>query len=151
MAITRQHNDATYDYALTLKDASTAGEASTAAWQVSSANKIIDMGASARFEGRVIVDVSACEVDSSNETYLLIIQGSTSSTFGSGVWNLGCLPLGDSSVSYETVDTVAGRREIHICNEVNGTVYRYLRGYSVVGGTIGSGGIVFTARLVKKA
>jgi hypothetical protein len=53
-------------------------------------------------------------------------------------------------VSLETVDTVAGRRELAFCNEVNGTVYRYIRLYTFVAGTIATG-INYSARLVQKA
>jgi hypothetical protein len=148
MAITRNSRDFTFDYALRLKDAGLV--AASAAAQVSSADKIVDVGAQ-RFDGRVIVDVSACETDTGNEKYVILIQGSTSATFATGVWNLAALPLGDSSVSLETVDTAATRRqEIAFCNEVNGTCYRYIRAYTQVVGTIATG-INYTANIVQKA
>jgi hypothetical protein len=148
MALQRNRKDATFDYALRLKDAGAI--AASAAAQVGGVDKILDMGAS-RFDGRVIVDVTACEVDTGNEKYQIMIQGSTSSSFASGVWNLGALILGDSSVSLETVDTAATRhQEIAFCNEVNGVVYRYIRAYTFVAGTIASGGINYTANLVRE-
>lgn len=148
MALQRNQKDATFDYLLRMKDAGLV--AASAAAQVSSADKILDMGAQ-RFDGRVIVDITACEVASGNEQYGIIVQGSTSATFADGVWNLGGINLGDSSVSYETVDTAATRhQEIAFCNEVNGTVYRYLRVYTFVAGTIATG-INYTANLVSKA
>lgn len=147
MALTRNQKDETFDYALRLKD--TGLIAATAALQVGGADKILDMGAQ-RFDGRAIIDISAVETDTGNELYRIKVQGSTSATFATGVWNLGELSLGDSSVSLETVDTITGRREIAFTNEVNGTVYRYIRGYIVVAGTIATG-INFTMNLVKKA
>lgn len=148
MALQRNQKDATFDYNLRMKDAGLV--AASAAAQVSSADKILDMGAQ-RFDGRVLVDVTACEVGTGNERYVIMVQGSTSSSFASGVWNLGAVVLGDSSVSAETVDTAATRhQEIAFCNEVNGVVYRYLRIYTIVEGTIATG-INFTANLVQKA
>ena len=149
MALQRNQKDATFDYLLRLKDAGDV--VASAAAQVSSADKILDMGAQ-RFDGRVIVDISACEVATGNEKYQIMVQGSTSATFASGVWNLGALVLGDSSVSLETVDTAATRhQEIAFCNEVNGTLLRYIRLYTFVAGTIDTTGINYTANLVQKA
>src|SRR4051812_27181799 len=98
MAIARQQKDFSFDYALRLKDAGLV--AASAAAQVDGTNKILDVGAS-RIDARVIIDISACEVASGDEKYVIIVQGSTSSTFASGIVNLGALPLGDSSVSLE--------------------------------------------------
>ena len=148
MALQRNQKDATFDYLLRLKD--DGNVTASAAAQVSSADKILDMGAQ-RFDGRVLVDISACEVATGDEKYTLLVQGSTSATFASGIWNLGATMLGDSSVSLESADTVIGRREIAFCNEINGTVYRYIRMYTVVAGTIDTTGINYTATLVQKA
>lgn len=148
MAIQRQQKDFTYDHELRLKDAGAI--AASAAAQVGGSNKILDVGA-ARIDGRVIVDVSACEVATGDEKYVIIVQGSSSATFATDVWNLAALPLGDSSVSLETVDTAATRRqEIAFCNEVNGTTFRYVRVYTQVVGTVATG-INYTANLVKAA
>lgn len=148
MALTRNSKDATFDYALRLKDAGVIG--ASAAAQVSSADKILDMGAQ-RFDGRVLIDVTECEVGTGNELYLILVQGSTSATFANGIWNLGAVALGDSSVSIETVDTAATRhQEIAFCNEVNGLILRYIRVYTFVAGTI-STGIGYTANLVHRA
>ena len=148
MALQRNQKDATFDYLLRLKD--DGNVTASAAAQVSSADKILDMGAQ-RFDGRVLVDISACEVATGDEKYTLLVQGSTSATFASGIWNLVATMLGDSSVSLESADTVIGRREIAFCNEINGTVYRYIRMYTVVAGTIDTTGINYTANLVQKA
>lgn len=147
MAIERQQKDFTFDYAMRMKDAGLV--AASAAAQVSSADKIIDLGGAHRIDARVIIDVSACEVATGNEKYNIKVQGSSSATFASGVVNLGEITLGDSSVSLESADTAAAtRREIHFCNEVNGTSYRYLRIYTEVAGTVATG-INYTANLVQ--
>src|SRR4030067_519929 len=119
MALQRNQKDATFDHLLRMKDAGLV--AASAAAEVSSVAKILDMGAQ-RFDGRVLVDITACEVASGDEEYRILVQGSTSSTFASGVWNLGALQLGDSSVSQETVDTAATRHpEIAFTNGDKGT------------------------------
>lgn len=147
MAITRNRKDFTFDYQMRMKDAGLVG--ASAAAQVGGSDKIIDLGSSDRFDGRVIVDVTACEVATGDERYEIIVQGSSSATFASGVWNLAAVTLGDSSVSLETVDTAAGRRqELHFCNEVNGTAFRYLRVYTRVAGTVATG-INYVANLVQ--
>ena len=138
MALQRSSKDATFDYAARLQDA--ADIVATVVGKIASAEYIFDAGA-ARMDARAIVDITACEVATGNEHYRICIQGSTSATFASGVWNLACLELGDSSVSLETVDTVAGRRELHFCNEVNGLVLRYIRVYFFVAGTIDTTGL----------
>jgi hypothetical protein len=147
MALQRNQKDETFDYLLRLKDAGLV--AASAAAQVGGADKILDMGAQ-RFDGRAVLDLSAVEVGTGDEDFRIIVQGSTSATFATDVWNLGAALLGDSSKSFETVDSVIGRREIAFCNEINGTVYRYLRVYTFVAGTIATG-INYTAFLVKKA
>lgn len=147
MAVERQRKDQSFDYALIMKDAGLV--AATAAAQVGGVDKILDVGAG-RIDARVIVDISACEVATGNEEYRITVQGSSSSTFASDVWNLGAIEVGDSSVSLESADTVAGRREVHFCNEVNGTTFRYLRVHTFVAGTIATG-INYTANLAVKA
>jgi hypothetical protein len=140
--------DATFDYNLRLKDAGAI--TASAAAQVGGSDKILDMGAS-RFDGRVIIDTTAIEVDTGNELYQVVVQGSTSPTFASGIVTLGEQRFGDSSVTLEDVDSVeAQRREIAFTNEVNGTVYRYVRVYTIIAGTIATG-INYTANLVKAA
>jgi len=112
--------------------------------------EILDMGA-ARFDGRAVIDITACEVASGDEKYVIIAQGSNSSTFANTVVNLGALPLGDSTTSLETADTAAtSRREIMFSNQVDGTIYRYVSLYTQVVGTIATG-INFSAVLTTKA
>jgi hypothetical protein len=148
MAITRQQKDFTFDYAMRLKDAGLV--AASAAAQVGGVDKIIDLGGSSRLDARVIIDFSAIEAASNDEYYIISIQGSDSATFGGTTHtNLGSCVVGDPTKTGEGVDsTAASRRELHFCNEVNGHVFRYLRIYTFVGGTIATG-VNYTANLVQ--
>jgi hypothetical protein len=111
----------TYDNLLLLKDAGavTADGAATVGGQA----RVLDMG-TGRFSAKAIVDSSALDLASADETYRVIIQGSNASNFGSGV-----VELGSGAVA------ATGRAEIHVTNEQGGTIYRYVRAYIDVGGT----------------
>lgn len=125
-----------YDVALLMKDAGLV--AASAAAQVSSSNKILDLGA-ARVDARVIVDITVIEVATGDEKYEIEVQVSNSSSFASGIFVAGCLKTGDSTVNGESADTAVGRREIAFTNEINGTTYRYARLYTRVAGTVATG------------
>lgn len=143
----RNQKDFTYDNQTLLKDAGAI--AADAAALVAAVAKIHDAGA-ARFDGRVIVDVSAIDVSSGDESYFIRSQFSNSSTFASGVIGGPMLQLGDSTVLIgESADSVVGRYELPVCNEINGVTYRYMRIYTDVGGTTPS--INYTAALVVEA
>lgn len=144
----RNRKDASFDYDLRLKDAGLV--AVNAAATVGGSAKILDLGAG-RMDGRVIVDVTAIEVASGNEAYAIKTQFSASATFASGVIGGTQIELGDSSVLIgESADSAVGRYEIPCTNEINGTVYRYMRLYTDVQGTIATG-INYSANLVKAA
>lgn len=128
----------TYDNSLLFKDS--AAQTSSGAWQVSAANKIIDTnnGASgnpSRFEGVMVCDISAIDTVTGDEYYNLLIQASSSSSFASNVFNVGGTLIGGASVAGVPTVVPVGRVEIKFSNEFQGTVYRYLRGYTVIGGT----------------
>jgi hypothetical protein len=142
----------TFDADLEMKDAGLI--AADAAWLVSSAAKILDLG-TGRVCGQVVVDVSALEIASGDERYTLIIQGSSSPTFASDIVILAAMPLGDGSTigtafggSGVDVDDTTGRYVIPVCNERNNIYYRYLRGWTDVAGSIATG-INFAAFLAK--
>lgn len=144
----RSQKDFTYDHATLLKDAGavTADGAAT----VAAAARVLDLGASARTDGRVIVDVSAITTNgASGEGYTITAQHSASSTFASGVIGSGSIRLGAATaMPGESAATVAGRYEFHSSTEVNGVLYRYMRLYHDVSGTAPS--INYTAFLVKE-
>lgn len=134
----RNQKDGSFDYDLRLKDAGLI--AADAAATVGGAAKIVDFGGAHRVDGRVIIDVTAIEVASGDESYRIKTQFSSSSTFASAVIGGPQLHLGDSSVLIgESADSVVGRYELPFCNEINGTKYQYMRLYTDVGGTIATG------------
>lgn len=136
---TRAYN---YDKEMLLKDAGLV--AASAAAQVSSADKILDLGA-ARFEGVAIIDLTAIEIASNTEEYDIIIQGSNSATFASGIENLAQLNLGATEVRQGGAqDSTTGRYELPFVTEQDDTTYRYIRAYTVVAGDIATG-INYTA------
>lgn len=123
----------TFDALLQLKDAGAI--TASAAAQVAAANKILDMG-NGRFDGTAVIDVSAIDISSTDERYQIVVQGSNSPTFASGIENLATLDLGaTASRGGGAQNSVVGRYEIGVTNEQFDTVFRYLRLFTVVSGT----------------
>lgn len=87
-----------------------------------------------RFDGIMVIDVSAIDIASANETYDIILQVSSSATFASAVLNSNCLKLG-VGVAGQSAGDVIGRYELPFDNCVAETNYRYARLYTLVGGT----------------
>ena len=149
--MTRNQIDRAFDYDMLMRDA---GLAAADEWaEVDGVDKVIDLGGASRIDGVVIIDISAIEVDTTDELYDIIIQGSASSTFASGIQNLGCLQLGAGAahVTYGSgaaTDTV-GHYELPFTNEQNGTSYQYLRLFTIV--VAATVGINYTAHLAKKS
>lgn len=146
----RNRKDFSFDYDYRLKDAGLIAADDIA--QVGGSDRILDLGA-ARFDGRVIIDATAVEVASGDESYALVLEFSNSSTFASGIVQGPAFFLGDASATVmlgADTDNGAGRYELHFTNEQNGTLYRYLRLQIDVSGTIATG-VNFTANVVKKA
>lgn len=129
----RPSRDFTFDASLQLKDAGAI--TADAAAQVAGSAKVLDLGA-ARIGGRVIVDVTAIDVASGDESYALRTQFSNSKTFASGVIGGPALNFGHSSVlPGESASSAIGRYELPFTNEINGVIYQYMRMYTDVGGT----------------
>lgn len=141
---------AAFDADLEFKDAGAV--AASAAATVDSVAKVVDVG-TGFFEGEMVIDVTAIEVDTANELYVIAIEGSNDSGFSSGTEvELCCLRLGDSSVTGSDTDNVVGRYTLPFNNQQGistslpaGTQWRYLRIYTTVSGTIASNGINFSA------
>ena len=137
----------TYDDLLELKDAGLV--AASAAATVSSSAKIIDLGAG-DYEGDIVIDVSACEVASGNELYIVGAQVSSSATFASDIYEVTSIKLGDAAVLPGDVDMGVGRYILPFQNRIaNGVAKRYMRIYTTVSGTIATG-INYTAYMAKK-
>jgi hypothetical protein len=121
-----------YDALLQLKDAGAV--TADAAAQVGGSNQILDLGVG-RVDAKVKLQVTALDVASGDERYVLTMQGSNSATFASGIVNLGSKQFGDSSVTLESADSVVGEYEFAVTNDQNGSLYRYVRMYTDVSGT----------------
>jgi hypothetical protein len=143
--------DFTPDAEFLFKDAGLV--AADAAATVGGQAKVVDLG-SGRMDLRLIIDVSAIEVASTDELYRIKFQLSNSSTFASGVIGNGQIDLGNvvatGRVGESDTDSTTGRYEMGVNNEVCGTLYRYARIYTDCTGAIATG-INFTVRGVQKA
>lgn len=102
--------------------------------QVASANVSKKVGPG-RFEGVLIVDVSAIKISANDELYTLLLQGSSAEAF-STFETLAALDLGATEVRVGgAVDSVIGRYEIPFTTEQHDTVYDWIRLYAVTAGT----------------
>jgi len=126
-------NRNTYDHLLLLKDAGAVS--ADGAGTVATVARVLDMGA-ADFMAKAVVDSSALDTTSTDETYRVLIQGSNVAAMSSGVVTLGATDV-----------TVNGRSEVYFSNRSGDTVYRYVRIFFDVGGTTPS--INATAFLAK--
>jgi len=138
MADVKNRRSYTFDALLQLKDAGLV--AASAAAQVGGSNKIINLGGAEPFMGVAVIDVSAIEIASNDEHYQIVVQGSNSATFASGVENLAVLDLGATEVRPGSgQDSVVGRYELPFINVQADVAYQYLRAYTFVDGTIATG------------
>lgn len=141
------HSQHTYDAALLLKAAAAVGA-------TANGSLILDVGAG-MVKGDVIIDATAVEVDSNDESYEVILQGSSDAAFGTAanIASLCSVTIGDKAstrlaagVFQVGTDDVLGRYTLPFRNERNGTTYRYLRIKTIVAGTIAAG-ITYSAWL----
>ncbi len=138
-----------FDAELELKDAGLL--AASAACQVDSAAAYLDLGAGV-CKGKVVIDVSALEIATNDETYTIFVQGSNTTAFtAAGIAELCSLNLGCSQLKVSDCDKddAIGRYKMFFDNEQNGTYYRYVRLYVFIAGTIATG-INFTAFMTKE-
>lgn len=144
----KQRPNYTFDALLEMTDAGLI--ASSAAGVVDSVAKVLDVG-TARFDGVLMIDITACEADTGNESYRIAIEGSTTSGFSSGTEvELASRVFGDASIHGGDNDTGVGRYELPFSNiDADGLPYRYIRVYTTIAGTIATG-INFTASIAKR-
>ncbi len=158
--MTRNRKDRTFDAATELKDAGAI--TADAAAQVGGSDRILDLeeggglfdnpqgSDGSRFDGSVIIDVSALDIVSNDEIYNIIAQVSSSPTFASDVKNVAILQLADTAVAAGGADDgEVGHYELGFTNEQNGVARRYMRLFTDVTGTTPS--IDYVAHLAKKA
>lgn len=130
----------TYDNATLLKAAGLVAASAAGA-------TILDLG-DALMEANLVLDVSALEVATGDEIYTVSIEGSNVAGMGSGSVVLAQVVLGNAPAPADA-DTGIGRTVVPFRNELNGTVYRYVRLFTTVAGTIATG-INYSAFLAKK-
>ncbi len=117
--------------------------------KVDSSAVIFDTGGG-RTMGNMVVDITALEVDSTDEIYSISVQGSSKADFASDLADLVILQLGYADAIASDVNRGAlGERYILPWNNVFGNVtFRYLRAYCEIVGTIVTG-IDYKAFLTK--
>jgi hypothetical protein len=146
----RNRFDYTFDSDTELKDTSAAIAVSAAA-QVGGADKVLDLGAG-RMDGVVVIDVTALNVAAGDEAtvfFQLSDGGPTTALFEAGNWIAGASKIfGDVTLNGSKVDSVIGHYELPVSNEINGTVYRYARLYTLIAA---AGSLTYRAFLAPKA
>jgi hypothetical protein len=130
----------TYDNALLLE----ASAAHTTA-QTDVGATILDLGAGL-VEGYLVIDVTAIDVASTDEYYVISLEGSNVAAMSSGSVELAVSRMGNVTAPGDA-DTATGRFAVPFRNEQNGTTYRYVRLSTAVAGTTPS--ITFSAWLAK--
>lgn len=135
-----QYSRKTYDGALVLKEAGLV--AATAAGSL-----ILDLGDGLTLAD-LIVDVSALEVATGDEIYTVALEGSNVAAMTSGSVTLAAKALGNAPAPADA-DTSTGRHLIPVTNELNGTLYRYVRIHTTVAGDVATG-INYSAFLAKR-
>ena len=129
-----------YDDALSLKDAGLVASTTTE-------TTILDLGAGI-VDGFLVLDVSAVEVADGNEIYLICLEGSNVAAMTSGSVCLAQIEMGNATAPADA-DTTTGRYVVPFRNEQNGTIYRYVRLYTEVAGTVATG-INYLAFIAKR-
>jgi hypothetical protein len=140
-------NDRTYqaDVNLFFSDNAAAYTAS-GALQVGGAAAIVDLGGNqgtspvqqARIEMVAVLDVTAIDISSTNETYKFLVNVSNDPAFGAGnVVNAGAIELGylASTDVVNGASSVTGRYEVMFTNNIAGSIYEYAQVYLIAGGT----------------
>lgn len=135
-----QHSRKTYDHATLLKAAGLV--AASAAGSV-----ILDLG-DGFMDADMVIDVSALEVATGDEVYTISLEGSNVAAMTSGSVELAKMSLGNNAAPADA-DTAVGRHVLPIRNDLNGTLYRYVRLYTTVAGDVATG-INYSAFLAKK-
>jgi len=133
------YSNFTYDASLSLKAAGLVASTTTE-------TTVVDLGAGF-VDGNLVIDVSAVEVASTDEIYLICLEGSNVAAMTSGSVCLAQIEMGNATAPADA-DTGTGRFVVPFRNEQNGTIYQYVRIYTEVAGTIATG-INFAAFIAK--
>jgi len=130
----------TYDSDLELKAAGLVA--------ASADGSIIDLG-EGMVDGFIVVDMSACEVASTDEIYTVSLEGSTVAAMTSASVCLAKKVFGNVVVPMDDAASAAGRYVIPFRNEEAGEIQRYVRISTLVAGTVATG-INFSAFIAKR-
>lgn len=115
--------------------------------QVASANVSKQLGPG-RFEGVLIIDVSAIDIVSNDEVYHICLQGASTSAFSTKEI-VAQMSLGATEVRPGgAIDSTPGRYEIPFQTEQDGIVYDWVRLHVDLNGTTPS--ITFKAWIAEK-
>jgi hypothetical protein len=120
----------------------------SAACQVDSTDQILDLG-TGFMNADMVIDLTAIEVDTGDELYIIGWQLSSKADFADTIVEAVSLKMGDAAVLPGDADTAIGRYTVPVHNNYGGTVYRYARLFVTIAGTITPGGINFSAFLTK--
>lgn len=129
----------TYDSSLLLKAAGLVATTTTESTILNLGNGLVD--------GYLVLDVSACEVASTDKIYLICLEGSTVAAMTSASVTLAQIELGNATAPADA-DTTTGRFVVPFRNEQNGVLYPYVRIYTEVAGAVATG-INFLAFIAK--
>lgn len=135
-----------FDVRHELKDAGLV--ASNLAGTVAGQARVVNLGREL-VEGKLVIDVSALEIDSDNELYRIKLQGSAAHDFSSTLEDLAILELGAKEVLGGDQDSQPGRYVVPFANAKGLYIWPYVRLYTEVSGSIASG-INFSAFLARE-
>ena len=145
-------NDRTYSFDINLSLSDNAAAYTTNGFsQVSGADGVVDLGGNqgtspvqqARIDAVCVVDVTALDATTTDESYRLILAVSNDPTFANGKavvaveteiagGVLSVLGLGGAGV---TGTGTTGRYELMFTNQIAGVIYQYAKLFNVVSGT----------------
>lgn len=113
--------------------------------QVGGADAVLDLGGNqgvtpaqqARIDAVAVIDITAIDLTSSNETYVFRMLGCNTAAFASNVVELASITLGKgaSLVPATQKDSVVGQYELFFCTEQASLKYQFVKLYNDVGGT----------------
>jgi len=125
-----------FDKQTELKDAGLV--ASNLAGTVDGQAKVVNLGREL-VEGKLVIDVSALEIDSGDELYRIKLQGSAAHDFSSILEDLAILELGAKEVIGGDQDSQPSRYVVPFSNVKGLYAWPYVRLYTEVSGSIASG------------
>lgn len=96
-----------------------------------------------------VIDVSACEVDDTDELYHIAIEGSDVEDFSATLTELAVLEVGAVATYPGDIENTLGRYVVPFTNNKGGEVYKYIRVNCTIAGTVTPDGINYTCFLSK--